>query len=40
MIVELSIATNIPAHYLQQYDEETLLTYVDVLEKQYKAQHG
>jgi hypothetical protein len=33
MIVELSVATHIPYQYLETLDEETLATYVDVLER-------
>ena len=39
-MVELSIATGLPLTEIERYDARTIQTFVEVLEKQYKAQNG
>ena len=37
LVVELSVATQIPFRYLSELEEQVLVTYIDVLEERNKT---
>lgn len=37
LVVELSVATQIPFRYLAELEEQVLVTYIDVLEERNKT---